>query len=93
MQKGDEGFSSGESDSFFYLTLRTGDSEKITEMFNGLQREGRALLNSIVSLIYFMRGAVSYSEAMNMSLAERQVISEFLDKRLEAEKNSPSPVY
>lgn len=93
MQKGDEGFSSGESDRFFYITLKSGDQEKITKMFNSLQREGRALLDSIISLIYFMRGALSYTEAMNMSFAERQVVSEFIEKRLEQEKKSPSPVY
>jgi len=62
-------------------------------MFDSLQRESRQLLKSIVTLIYFMRGAVSYSEAMNMSYAERQVLDDFLEKRLEIEKKNPYPCY
>lgn len=40
-----------------------------------------------------MRGAVSYTEAMNMSYAEREIIASFIEKRLEQEKKSPAPVY
>ncbi len=77
----------------FYLTLRTGTPEQIQEMFSGLQREGRQLLDSIISLIYFMRGAVSYTEAMNMSFAERDILAHFLSNRLEIEKKSSNPIY
>lgn len=40
-----------------------------------------------------MRGAVSYTEAMHMSFAERSIIESFIEKRLEAEKKSPHPIY
>jgi hypothetical protein len=40
-----------------------------------------------------MRGAVSYTEMMQMSVQERHLISEFLDERFEAESKSPHPVY
>jgi hypothetical protein len=62
-------------------------------MFAGLQRESQRLLDSIITMIYFMRGAVSYTEAMNMSFAERAAISTFIENRLEAEKKNPNPVY
>jgi hypothetical protein len=62
-------------------------------MFASLQRESKRLLDSIITLIYFMRGALSYTEAMNMSQAERVIVSDFIEKRLEIEKKSPNPVY
>ncbi len=62
-------------------------------MFDSLQRESHQLLNSVIALIYFMRGAVSYSEAMNMSYTERQVIDDYLERRLDVEKKNPYPVY
>lgn len=40
-----------------------------------------------------MRGAISYTEMMNMTLAEKQVVADFIEKRLENEKKSPFPVY
>ena len=62
-------------------------------MFARLQRESKQLLDGVVTLIYFMRGAVSYTEAMNMSSSERVLISSFIENRLEGEKQSPNPVY
>jgi len=62
-------------------------------MFNRLRGEGRALIKDVVSLTYFMRGAISYTEMMNMSFAERDLVHEFIDERLETEKKNPHPVY
>lgn len=65
----------------------------IEDMFATFQREGERLIESILTLIYFMRGAISYTEAMNMSLAERELAGKFIERRLEVEKKNPSPVY
>ncbi len=62
-------------------------------MFATLQRESERLLDSVITMIYFMRGAVSYSEAMNMTYAERTLVSTFIERRFEAEKKNPHPVY
>ncbi len=62
-------------------------------MFASLQRESERLIDSVIQLIYFMRGALSYTEAMNMSFAERTIVTAFIDKRLESEKNNPYPNY
>ena len=93
MQTTNENSGASKSDRFFYITLRIGTPEQIEEMFSNLQRESRRLLDNIISLIYFMRGAVSYTEAMNMSYAERDVLNSFLERRFEAEKKSSFPVY
>ena len=65
----------------------------IQQMFAILQRESERLIDSIITMIYFMRGSVSYSEAMNMSFAERSLITSFIERRFETEKKNPSPVY
>lgn len=62
-------------------------------MFATLQRESERLIDGITTLIYFMRGAVSYTEAMNMSYAERSIMERFLEKRFETEKKNPNPIY
>lgn len=62
-------------------------------MFAALQRDGERLVDSVLTLIYFMRGAVSYTEAMNMSYGERELAGKFIERRLEVEKKNPSPVY
>jgi len=62
-------------------------------MFAALRRESERLIDSILTLIYFMRGSLSYSEAMNMSYAERELVGKFIERRLEVEKKNPYPVY
>ena len=47
----------------------------------------------VVELVYFMRGAISYDDMMFRTAGERDIINEFLEKRMETEKNNPSPVY
>lgn len=40
-----------------------------------------------------MRGSVQYKDMMNLTLFERESISEFVEKRIEAEAKKMYPVY
>lgn len=62
-------------------------------MFLQLQNDARGLVDAIISIVYYMRGAISYEEMMRRTPGERERISAFLDKRFEAEKKNPHPVY
>lgn len=62
-------------------------------MFEAMGRESRDLLKSLVSLVYFMRGAISLNDIWWTSHAEREIIREFLDARFEAESKNPYPQY
>ena len=62
-------------------------------MFNQYSREVNSLLREIISLIYYMRGAIQYEEMMNRSYAERRLFSEFIEARLLKESKNPYPVY
>lgn len=62
-------------------------------MFKSLTAESEGLVSSVISLIYFMRGAISYDDMMYRTPGERGLISEFIDKRLEQEKDKHYPVY
>ncbi len=62
-------------------------------MILSLQQEATNLIDGIISLVYYMRGAISYEELMRRTPGERDRISVFLDKRFEVEKNNPHPVY
>lgn len=54
----------------------------------------KRIVDNILELSYFMRGAVSYEYAlMNMSVAERDRAFTFINKRLESESKSMYPVY
>jgi len=73
--------------------LKVGTVEQIQQMFKRLQDESSALVRSVVDLIYFMRGALHYDEAMNMTPGERDIVKEYIKNRLEQEKDNPYPNY
>lgn len=73
--------------------LKCGTSEQIQQMFERLRKESRNLLKEIVELAYFMRGAVQYHAAFNLTPPEREVIAEFIKNRLEHEADRANPVY
>lgn len=62
-------------------------------MFRALQNEVKGLTMSVIELVYFMRGSVSYNEMMEMTPGERDLVKEFIDKRLENESDKMFPVY
>ena len=62
-------------------------------MFGNLKRDVELIVDNVVELSYFMRGAVGYEEMMKRTPGERQRMAKFIEKRLESQKNSMSPVY
>lgn len=63
-------------------------------MFSQLSSDVQQIINHIIELTYFMRGSISYdSLLMERTFVERQLIAEFLHKRMEIESKSPHPVY
>jgi hypothetical protein len=73
--------------------LESGESEMIQKMFHRMRGEVRALLMNIISLVYFMRGAIQYEDMLQRTPAERQLFEEFIERRLEMQKDSMFPVY
>jgi hypothetical protein len=78
---------------FFYLTVKQGNPEDIKHMFNVLKQDIDNIIDSIISLVYFMRGAISYDEMLLRTPGERDRINLFLEKRLEAASHQMYPVY
>ena len=62
-------------------------------MFDRMANERRAIIQGLIQLVYFMRGAVQYDAMKMMSYVERQEISEFIEKRLEDESEKMYPTY
>jgi len=62
-------------------------------MFDRLSREAEQIIENIIELVYFMRGSVGYEEMLRRTHGERQLIHQFLNRRLESEKKSPHPNY
>ncbi len=62
-------------------------------MFKLLDRDIDVLLQNVIELCYFMRGAISYEEMMMRTAGERQRIQDFVKRRLDLEAKKLNPVY
>ncbi len=52
------------------------------------------IMKGTIQLAYFMRGSMLYNDIMySMSYIERDLATQFIDKRLEQESKNPHPVY
>jgi hypothetical protein len=71
----------------------SGDSSRISEMINSMALDVRNLLKAAVEIAYFSRGSIQYERVLMMSPLERDIATEFINKRLEAASKSMFPVY
>ena len=62
-------------------------------MFTRFRTDVRETIKSVIQLVYFMRGSVSYKDMMHMTYVERELIDEFVSERLEQESKRMYPVY
>lgn len=75
------------------MTLRRGTSEDIIKMFEALKSDSRNIQKRVWQLVYFMRGALQYHDAMSLSYLERELCEEMVSDRLEIESKKMSPNY
>jgi hypothetical protein len=72
------------------LTL---DNDSIIAWLDSLEKESKALKKEVLQLCWYMRGSVSYSEAMELSPSEREIIVKIVKDNLETAKKSGMPFF
>jgi len=65
---------------------------EILALSDKMDKEARALKKDALKLCWYMRG-LSYSEAMNMSWEEREIIGEIIKDNLETTKKTGLPFF
>jgi len=62
-------------------------------MVDAMDKETRNIRQDILKLCWYMRGGVTYEEAMQMSQSERNAINEIVKENLETTKKSGLPFF
>jgi len=62
-------------------------------MFSRMESEREGIIDRLVEISYFMRGAVQYDSMFVTTAIERQRMVEFIEKRLEVEAKKMYPQY
>lgn len=68
-------------------------NEQIVGWLNQLEKESRALKEDTLTICWYMRGGLSYDDAVMLSLEERKIIHKIVDKNLETTKKSGLPFF
>lgn len=67
--------------------------EEIGKLIEAMEKEVNQIKNDALKLSWYMRGGVSYSEIMNLSHVERQMIGKIVEDNLETTKNTKLPFF
>lgn len=69
------------------------DSEGIGEYVDGLDNEINGIRMEALKMVWYMRGGLSYETALQLSVAERKIISEIINDNMETTKKSGLPFF
>lgn len=67
--------------------------EGIIALLESYDKESKALKTEALKISWFMRGGVTYDDAMAMSFQERVIISDIIKDNLETTKKSGLPFF
>ena len=67
--------------------------EGIVHLLESYDKESKALKNEALKLAWYMRGGLSYEEAMYLSTNERMMISKIIEENLDVTKKSGIPFF
>ena len=68
-------------------------NEEIVSYLKSLDKEARAIRDEAMRFSWYMRGGLSYGDAMLLSQDERKIISKIIDDNMETTKKSGLPFF
>ena len=78
---------------FFRQQLLTLDTEGILGLVKSYENQVKKIKDEILRFCWYMRGGITYNEAMLLSLEDRQIINEIVKDNLETAKKSGMPFF
>lgn len=74
------------------MLLRLSPPE-IMKLIENYEKIVNQIKKNALSMSWYMRGGASYEDILNMSSAEREQISEIIERNMEVTKNSKLPFF
>jgi hypothetical protein len=69
------------------------DSDGVVKMIDQMEKESNDIRQEAIKMSWYMRGGVSYEQALNLSQTERKIISELIKENLDTTKKSGLPFF
>jgi hypothetical protein len=73
--------------------IKDGDMDATNSFISRMGNEIKNLVKSAIEISYYSRGAWSYNQVLMMTQAEREMVVDFINKRLEIASKSMYPVF
>lgn len=75
------------------MTLLRLNHEAAQKLFDKYEQETDKIKKTALQLSWYMRGGATYEDVLNMSITERNIISEQIKENLEITKKSGLPFF
>jgi len=69
------------------------DSDQIAKMLEEMDREANEIRQEALKMAWYMRGGLTYDQAMALGVSERKMISVLIKENLETTKKSGLPFF
>jgi hypothetical protein len=69
------------------------DNESIVEMIKDFDKDSKALKKNILKICWHMRGGITYSEALEISFHEREIINGIIEENINTTKETGLPFF
>jgi hypothetical protein len=69
------------------------DLPEIEKLVKEYDQDSKAIKDELFRICWYMRGGVSYTESMNLSYEDREIIGKIIESNLETTKESGMPFF
>lgn len=69
------------------------DADAIAKAVDDMEGEAKQLRSDVLKLCWYMRGGLSYTEAMHLNHTERELINDLIRDNLETTKKTKMPFF
>ena len=81
------------SSKFFRQRLLTLDPNEINDLVDRMEKDCQNIRQEALKVSWFMRGGLTYDQAMALSIQERELINELIKDNLETTKKTNLPFF
>lgn len=68
-------------------------NEEIVDLIDRYDRESKAIKSELLKICWYMRGGLTYNEAIQLSPSEREMISKIIESNLKTTEKTKLPFF
>jgi hypothetical protein len=69
------------------------DNDQIKRTVDKMEKDSRLLSAELIKLMWYMRGSITYEDAMNLTTAEKKIVTDLIKENLETTKKTHMPFF